>query len=235
MSYNVKQLPITEDKQNAWKNKMAAAVNSSNVMPGAGMHMSYGPHGATLNVDEIEKQPALVYSGDYDFNQSYRPNQIVRVRYDSVYTNQNGAVIPIGNTSVVSTGSITPISIGLFVCVSYVPPSTCNELFLQTYIIPNFPFGKVPIEAIINTRFYNYNVYYPIFPEIPTQYTASVVTTNGYGIVANQTYWHSLPLGVIPTKICVDDADGTGTKDVFVLGYISGSVFLPQFLPYTAA
>ncbi len=77
-------------------------------------------------------------------------------------------------------------------------------------------------------------MYYPIFPEIPTHYTSSVVTTYGIGTVANRTFWQALPLGVIPTKICVETADSKTLSTVYVLGFISGSSFLSQYLPYTA-
>jgi len=225
---SIRRLPITENKQNAWANKIGGSVNANSIIQGSGIIVDYSPYGTTISVDPSNEPYAIVYRGEFDINQEYYPNQIVRVTYGHTQINQNNVPLPYGNTSEYSS-SLIPLNPGLFICTQYVPPATATQAWLgiaQGYL----PGGSIPASMPYGIRFYQYNVYYPIYPEIPLQFTSSVKIYDGVNsIVANQTYWNALPFGTIALNSCLNNEK----TPIFVQGFISGSNFDQRYLPYT--
>jgi hypothetical protein len=222
----VRPLPLTDNKENAWKNRIASSVNSSNIIEGSGISVNYSPYGTTIKMAGVDENFPLMWMGDFDIEAEYFPNMIVRVRPDVNYYDIADGVIPMGSTD--TTGYATvPISPGLFICVGYVPAGACDSDWFNYTMAAQYPDG-IPMSIVNGTRFYDYNVYYPVYPEIPSQYTSSVVY-GAYGLVANQTYWQAMPAGMKAVNMCLPD--GTlGTT--YVIAYTSGSAFLTEYLPH---
>lgn len=226
MGFNpIRSLPITHNPENAWKNTVARALGAHNAIEGAGVAINYGPYGQTIKSEYVGEQYPVLYAGDYDFFQEYFPNEIVTVTQEILHTDIYDELIPFGNTSDDSFG-VTPICPGTYICTAYVPPAACDEYYLNTFIAPQYG-GQVPFDAVNSTRFIDYNIYYPIYPVIPTQYTASIVTPSGYAVVANQTFWTPLA-ATIKQTLC---KDGVQT-DIYVYAQLPSSSFEDMYLPY---
>lgn len=227
MPFNsIRQLPASDNKENAWKNQVARSINNNNVIAGSGVTIDNGPYGSQISfVAQPEKFP-VVFSGEYDILAEYYPNQIVTVTQETINVDIYAQTIPFGNTSDESFAGIIPMCPGTYICVNYVPPAATDEYYLNTYLRPQFPSG-IPLEIVSSTRFVDYNVYYPIYPTIPNEYTSSIVTPSGYGIIANQTFWAPLA----PTIKQVLCKNGT-QLDVFVYAQLPSGSFLDMYLPY---
>ncbi len=224
MQYNrIRKLPLTENGKNAWQNSVATIINANNIIAGDNIGIEYGPNGATISVDSVDDTPTYQYMGDFDSASAYYPNQIVRVRPDTIYYDINGNPIDLGSTA--DSGYETfPISPGLYICTAYVPPFHCDETWFNTIIAPLYPDNSTPLTYVQGTRWDSYNIYYPMYPEIPLQYTASVIVGGSYNIVANQSFWNALPIGMREMKSCA--------QTIYVMAYVSGSSFQTEYLPY---
>ena len=224
----IRTLPLTEDRRNAWRNKVSSTINASGIVAGNGIGVEQGPDGVILSLDVINDTLPFRYAGDFDTNQQYFPNQIVRVSPNKTYSQPYGAPlsgsIPFGSTAI-SGSSVTPISIGLFICVNYVPPASCNEAWLASSVSGLYSDG-LPFTVVQSARYYAANVYYPVYPEIPSAYTSSYTIFNGRNnIVANQTFWQALPMGAMTMINC------NGLTE-YVMAFQSGSVFQTGYLPF---
>jgi hypothetical protein len=223
----INPLPLTENKSSAWRNRVAGSLNAHNLIAGSGIRVDYTPQGAVISLNKVDEHLPIKYVGDYNSDMEYYPNQIVRVRPDKVYLDITGTPLDIGSTA--DSGYETfPISPGLFICVGYIPPGNCDETWFSNYIVPAYP-GGVPYDVIQSTRWNSYNVYWPQYPEIPTSYTASVTVYSNSQITANNTFWNALPIGMRAMNMCLPN--GT-LATAYVMAYISGSAFLPEYLPY---
>src|ERR1035441_1285991 len=227
ISNTIKALPLTGNKQGAWKNKVANSINSSNVIGGDGIRIEYGPNGAVVSLDVIDESRPVTYVGDFDMNREYFVNQMVRVRPDVQYMEITNTPLTSSTTDVpgIETFPITP---GLYICTSYVPPGACDETWFDTVATPLYPNG-VPFSVVQGTRWNTYNVYWPQYPECPSQYTASVVTSEGYNIIANKCFWNAMPVGL---RLVQGDCNNGVTSNLWVAGYEVGKQFLPEYLPY---
>jgi hypothetical protein len=216
---NVRQLPLSENKVRTWQNKVASSLNAHNIIEGDGINIDYTPEGAIVSLDTIDDKHSSVYVGDFDINKEYFYNQIVTVNINSNFINYQNNSISFGVTSTYS-GSVCPINPGLYICTAYVPPSYANSTWLNTYIVPQYPAGtSLPFEIVNATRFYEANIYYPIYPIIPTQYTASIMVNGGANaIMANQNYWQPL-VPSVPMQLCINGQQQT----FYVNGQLSGS------------
>jgi len=192
----IRSLPITNYKENAWKNTVVSGINARSVIAGNGINVRYGPHGTILDAVIPESIYPVTYAGDYSFNSEYYPNTLVRViETEELFLNQDYEEIPFGEREddqlpfdVLPSETIIPMATGLFICVAYVPPAAWDE----TLIRPQYNGGVVPFSVVNSTRFYDFNVYYPVSPEIPEDDQESVISANGFAVVSNQTYWRFL-------------------------------------------
>ena len=179
----------------------------------------------------------MVWRGNYDTSSAYHPNDVVRVIPDVKYYNEAGMEIPIGNTST-DIGGLIPISLGLFVCTQYVPPAWANDIYFTDKIAPQFlnpDTGdySIPYHIRKGIRWYSHNVYYPIYPEIPSSYTGSIEAVidgkdYNFKIDYNQTYWQAMPVGMSSMNVCRNGISETW----YIMGHQSGSLFQAGYVPY---
>ena len=221
------QSPLTENKRGAWKNKVADNINSNRPIAGNGISVDYTADGAVISTIIVDENLPMNYVGNYDITREYFPNQIVRVQPNQTYYDITGAPLDMGSTA--DSGYETfPISPGLFICVNYVPPGYNDETWFDTAITPMYPSG-VPISVVKSTRWNTYNVYWPMYPEIPTSATASVTVGSGnYGVVANQNFWNAMPCGMKAMTSCKDNI----TSTTYVMACDSDAICLPEYYPY---
>ena len=226
----INALPLTENKSSAWRNKVAGSLNAQRVIAGPGIRVDYTLQGLVVSLDVVNDSLPIKYTGDFNQKYEYFPNQIVRVRPDQTYYDLDG-ITPLQIGSTADGGYETfPITPGLYICTNYVPPFNCEENWLNNVIAPLYPDG-VPFETIQSTRWNDYNIYWPMYPEIPTKYTASIVVTAGNrvtNIKANQNFWNAMPCGMREMKTCANGVN----KVTYITSFVSGSVFLPEYLPY---
>ncbi len=192
----IRSLPITDNKENAWKNNVVSGINSRGIIAGTGINVQHSPNGVSISVSNREEKYPITYAGDYDFKKEYYPNTIVRVTIDQTFKNQDGNTIPFGIRTdlpfdVIPASSIIPIASGMFICSAYVPPSVCDETYLVNLIQPQYSRG-VPFQIVNSTRFYDFNVYYPVSPEMKNTDMENVISTHGFALVANQNFWRML-------------------------------------------
>ena len=221
---NIRPTALTDNPQSGWKNLVSRTINAHNVVAGQGVHVNdNGSHGMSISVEEEIMSDHMVWRGNFNQSYEYKPMDVVRV-VEGKYKDEVGADIPIGFTSTPGLG-ITPISLGLFVCTTYVPPSFADQNWFKTNIVPKFTNNFIPGRYQQGTRWYDYNVYYPVFPE-PTP-SSSVALSYGFNVTKNNTFWQAMPFGAAPMKACVDGV----TADYYVICQKKGGVFLPEYLP----
>lgn len=226
-------IAITHNPKTPWDNKTSQAINASNLIAGYGINLNYNSDGITISVNDDVATNYMYYTGDFDIDSSYYPGDVVTVPYDIDIVNQDGDVIPVGSTAI--TGSdispTIPISIAAFVCVKYVPPSLYDEDYVSANVLSLFPGPNPPDQWINGTRFYDLNVYYPVYPEIPSMYTSSVTVFGSQCMTkANSTFWKCLGIGAT-TQNGGCEPDGNPSAN-YVASIQSGSVFQTTFLPY---
>ena len=230
---NLRPVTLSENPASSWQNLIQRTIQSQNVIAGNGLVRSLsGGDFTQLSLASEANVNHMIYRGTYDPNLEYFVNDVVRVLPDKHYIDpKDHAQIPIGSTDIVSS-SKCPMSMGLFVCVKHVPPGWATPDYFFSQVLASFP-ETVPYNWIDGTRWTDHNVYYPLYPEIPTQYTSSVHVNGGSGgfdITANDTFWNAMPFGTITMKACIDGV----TYDFYVLGNKSGSLFQEAYLPAPA-
>jgi hypothetical protein len=227
MSYYIRPVPPV-DYTDAWGSNVGQTLNNSQLRGGAGIVIKKGANGTHISLVNDLSDVALNYAGVYNFSQSYQPNDIVYVDPLQTYYDQNNAVIPICSGS--SASGLPAICAGLFVCVQYVPAYGVDYNMLVTYVEPSYTGSGQAItgEMADTYRQYSYNVYWPVYPLIPSSSLTSV-SQGSWQITANQNFWAPLS-PMFRSETC--QADGT-FQGAFVNGVISGSVFDLTQLPYT--
>lgn len=225
---NLRPVPISDNPHSSWQNLIQKTVQSQNLVAGSGLKVSsaMGEYTKISLPPDVDFEH-LVWRGDFDEFAEYQVNDVVRLSANKKYIDiVTGIDLEIGSTSETGYTSI-PISIGLFVCVNHVPPAWANEYYFENDVLTTFP-DTIPYSWQDGIRWDTYNIYYPIYPEIPSQYTSSVDSGYGFTIKANQTFWNAMPFGCMPMKVCQDGI----AKTFYVIGEQSGSVYLPEYIPY---
>jgi hypothetical protein len=150
---------------------------------------------------------------------------VVLVDPNITYTNESGSVIPY-----TATGSYTKplISAGVFVCTRFVPAVGQDSLFLLNYVSASYKAtGQAITRDLADTfRQYTYNVYYPIYPLIPTS-SEVLVSQSSWTVTANLNFWDAIS-PMMPIDVCINNI----TKTLYVNGILSGSTFNSASLPY---
>lgn len=226
---NIRPVTIASDNQSAWQNIVQKTVQSQQVVAGNGLRVSTGdPNFTRLSVPNDFDTVKMVWKGNYDEFAAYNVNDVVRLNPNEKYLDvTTGEPLEIGSTS--DEGhDYAPLSLGLFICVAYVPPAYANETFFSDTVAASFP-ETVPYTYQNGIRWESLNNYYPMYPEIPTSFTSSVDTGYGFTVVANQTFWQAMPFGTIPANICQNGY----AKTYYIVGAESGSVFRTEYLPYS--
>lgn len=227
---NLRPIPLTTDPSSGWQNVIQRVVQSHNVLAGSGLRagMSTGDF-TQLGIKTEVETDRLVWRGTYDPNAEYVLNDVVRVEANKDYIPSGSTTpLPIGATSVEGY-PVIPISLGLFVCVNYVPPAWADPNYFFSSVVNFYNAGEIPWDVGNGIRWTAHNVYYPVYPEIPTTFTQSVDTGYGFSINANQTFWQAMPFGTMPLQICTNGLSRT----FYVVGAESGSLFKTEYLPYS--
>lgn len=225
---NIRPVPITENQHSSWQNLIQKTIQAQNVVAGSGVDIA----SRTGDFTKISLTPEvdfnrMVWQGDFDITKEYQINDVVRVVPNVLYINpETGDDVQIGSTSETGHEEI-PMSLGLFVCVAHVPPSWANQDYFDSNVAPAFP-DVVPYNWQQGIRWTDFNVYYPVYPEIPSNFTSSV-DVGGFNIIANNTFWQAMPFGTMVMKACQNGV----AKTFYVVGAESGSAFLPDYLPYS--
>lgn len=227
-------IPVTANPASIWKHKTSQGINSMNLVAGRGIQLDFGLNGTVVRLADDFNIDAMSYAGIWDFNSGYVAGQWVNLPYDISFQDQDGNQVPIGLTTTPGF-NVIPTAIGSWLCVRDVPPSIYTEDYVTANVLTQFA-GNPPDEWIKYTRFYDLNVYYPVFPQIPSQYTASVNVFNSTcQTIANDVFW--VPIGIPATPSnggCIDNTVSNGTTTLYVSYVSSGSMFQEDYLPYNA-
>lgn len=231
MNNFTRPVPLTEKPTSGFINNVSRASNARHVIGGDGVNVSHGPHGTTVHAVQPLQPSYMIWAGDFDITASYYPGQVVRVQPNVDYYNSANFLIPKGTTDVSgftdeNGDGIIPIAVGLFVCKKQIGPGWLDDTFIETKILPQF--ANLPDGYVKSGRWFEFNVYYPIYPEIPKSF-ATVTAVHGNSITANDVFWEALPMGAYTHKACIAGNQVT-TFDLMV---VSGSVFQNEYLPFT--
>lgn len=209
-----------------WGNTVVKSINQNNIYAGDNnIKIVKTSTGTSISLTPQYNAERLIWKGDFDIDAEYFPNDVVRVNPDNTYFN-SGSMQNLQMDSTNITGyDECPITPGLYVCMQYVPPAYSDETLLNT-LLPQYG-GTIPYDIAYTFRLYDYNIYYPIYPEISSSATSSVATSFGFNIIANTNYWQALTPS-IKMNACVA---GTNTT-MFIGGFLSGSSFASEYLPY---
>lgn len=202
--------------------RMGQAINVNGLKAGKGLQLTKGSDGTTISVTDEINRDHLTFAGTYTFEAAYRVGDVVFVDPNVTILNESSSAIPMDIPSGSSYEKPALVG-GLFVCIKDVPNVNMDEVFLLSQLSL---YPTIPDDLADSYRHYELNVYYPIYPSIPTSST-QWVDTGDYFTVANQNYWQALS-PMLVSKMCV----GNEEKTVYINGIISGSTFDMTKLPY---
>jgi hypothetical protein len=235
----IRPYPLS-DNNDTFQHVIGRELNNSRIFAGRGIEIGKYNNGFMISVKRDYLNNKTVYRGEWDPTAEYFPNDIVVVNGCNNYTDptNTGSVIPYDAGYPTSyTGSYTKpyLAAGAYVCVKYVPPSSLTSTLLLSTVAPNMSTwgGFIDTEFADGYRHYSNNVYYPIFPSIPTASQVQVAESAGslsWTTTANDTFWDPLSPCVVMTQ-CVN---GTETK-ILVSGYPNALSFDNGRLPYTGS
>jgi hypothetical protein len=217
------------DYSDAWYTKAGNAINQSNLKAGQGLRINKSHGGTTIALVSDMDQETMYYAGAWNITQSYAIGDVVYVDPLQTYSDQNGNPLPVCTGS--SADGLPPLCAGLFICTRPVPALGYDENMLVNYVAPAYAdAGQIINSTTADTyRFYEANVYWPIYPTIPTG-SITTASLSGYDVTANINFWAPLsPMTLI--HIC---ANNTNTP-TYINGVVSGSVFDMNLLPYSGS
>jgi hypothetical protein len=178
------------------------AVNSHHQSVNSGLIISKR-HDAGTHI-ELAQQPNRNFNSyttlltNYDPTKEYWPGQQVLV--DSRLTYNDSYTFPDSSpTLTFGSGSSGSVSLGTFICISYVPPAwNTASIFLNT-IVPAYGLsgGTANNADADHYRWNGFNNYYPQNPNIPLT-NQGPLSMSGFVIQSGVTYW--LPLGSPPNN-----------------------------------
>jgi len=224
MSFNRPLIPYWYD--DAHQSQVIDSANDNNLIAGRGITLTKTTFGTTIHAKQTGAQSALNWRGTYNYSSSYAVNDVVFVDPNVTCSDQNGSVIPMFSPS----GSATiPLCPGVFVCSFAIPPIGVDSDLLVDSVAPTYEAAgqQITDDFANGFRHYDLNVYYPVYPLIPSS-SATYVTESRWSTIANNTFWAPLA-PMFSSSLCQVD----GSLVVYwVNGIQSGSVFQYQ-LPYT--
>lgn len=224
----IRPTAYTHDPISSWANVLQRNINSHNVIGGNGVSVDRGSSYTKISVANEADAERLQYRGEYDIDAEYFVNDVVFVNPNKTYYDSGSASNIELDSSDVAGYDKCPLAPGTYVAVQYVPPSFANEEYLSSRIVPQYAGGVLPYDIQTGIRLESYNIYYPVYPTIPSSYTSSVATTYGFSTKTNQTYW--MPLApMIRLNSCVNGTNST----TYIVGVVSGSSFNADYLPYS--
>jgi hypothetical protein len=218
--------PISE--QDSFFTNLGQSVNNNNIVGGNGISVSKGHNGLVVkNNLPLNNTNNMKYRGTFNVSSSYNIYDVVFVDPNITYTNISSTGSGSVNIPYEATASYNrpPICAGLFICCNNIMPYQFTEGYVTGSLLPAY----TSMSRTLNPdgyRFHRFNVYYPIYPLIPTS-SRSWISQSGFYTVVNQTYWFPLT-PYVPARFCYNNAETT----MFIAGMVSGSTFDMTKLPY---
>jgi hypothetical protein len=227
----IRNVPPGPNLSSGWSSNVGQQVNSNKTVAGGGVVVSKGSNGTTVSIPSELDPVALNYAGVFSFSQSYEPNDVVFVDPQETYWDQNGDIIPVCSGS--SASGLPNICGGLFVCTRFVPPFGYDSTFLTDTLATYYnDAGQHITGGFADTfRWYSLNVYWPIYPLIPTNEittSSQAVGEDTLDVTANINFW--APLSPMYLGLSCD-INGNNIS-TFNNGIISGSMFNLTQLPF---
>ena len=208
-------------------NNLTARTNENNLVAGPGINVRKTSHGTVISSISDDRKDNMTNQGLYDVTQEYFVNDVVWVDPNQgPYLNFDGQPLPLCSGSS-STGG-PPLGCGAYVCILYVAPSIATSSYYVDNVLPTIESGSSGFDTANQYRWNEYNVYYPIYPAIPTSSLAVANDEAAGNIQANANYWAPLNPMFLSTTC---QADGT-FSNAFISGVLSGSSFNLDQLPY---
>lgn len=219
---------IQRDGLSGWAALVANNINAQRPIAGNGLSIKNNSYGSVISAPNAIDINCLVWRGEYDSDAEYFVNDVVTTNPNVTYTAYDGTTLNM-DSSDVSGYDQCPISYGCFVCVKYVPPSWADQDYYISQIADSYT-NTTNVESAISDaiRWNEYNIYYPIYPSIPSGSAVQVTLGGNCPITANDTYWASLVGGSSKISSCTNNK----VTSMYVLGAKSGSVFYSGYLPY---
>jgi len=167
--------------QDSFAGQVGNTINGNRLQAGKGIRLVKHGNNTTIESSNTRVQDAMVYRGNYSFNEQYFPNDVVYVDPSVIYTNQSGSVI-------------TDIGSGSYICLNHVGNSWQTSDYLINSIYPSFTSygGTVTDDMADQYRHYDCNKYYPPNTPITGLTRKSEVT---WTTQVSQSFW--APLGGI--------------------------------------
>lgn len=186
-------LPQGNDVVSAYLNNLSKEVNTHNLIGGNGIHISQGIHGKTIHVLHPDGADPMVFVGQFDFNKSYFPNQVVVVPANGYYVDEDGEAIPFSD-NLTSSYDGASMCAGTFVCKNFIPGSGSISDDFITFVVPAYG-SQTPTDATANAyRWYDdVLAYYPTTKSVVTiPSNTNTTSDSGFNINTGIQYWQQL-------------------------------------------
>ena len=226
------------DTTDAYLKNFAETVNSHTLHAGRGINITKGSNGIMIHSKaDFNKIGYMNYRGTYDTASQYFPYDVVFVDPNITYYSYVDAGISCVAVPYEATASYSrpPICAGLFICCNVIPYVSQSYGLFTSSVLPAYSNVNRTVDNLMadTYRHYQYNVYYPVYPTIPsasTNWKAVSGSSGNYLTVANQTFW--MPLTpYLPARFCYNNVETT----MFLAGIVSGSSFDSSKLPYSGS
>lgn len=230
---SIRPFPLN-DNLDGFLSKVGSTINNSTLYAGKGIQITRHNNGHLIAVRPEYSSEKLVFAGEFDTKKEYFVNDVVSVNgcntyYDGLGTGSANIIPYYKDYPTGYTGSYARpyLAAGLFVCIKYVPAVNMDSTMLINTVLPSIN-GTIDKVFAEQYRHNDLNIYYPIFPVIPSGSQIQVAEET-WEVTANDTFWMPL-VPYIPTTFCVNGENTT----TLVAAYNSTLTFDISKLPYTA-
>ena len=222
----IRPFPITEGLD-TFNHFVGKESNNHRPDAGKGIKITRFNNGYQISATQVYHSDKMVYKGLFDPNIEYLP-------YDVVFVDPNNSIYSgsytIGTND--SSGSSCNLTPGLWICIKHVPDAGMTSTLLENVVAGNMAkgYGSITTEFADSYRHSGSNVYFPVYPLIPTSSVKYVAESGGglnWTYTANDTFWYPLS-PMIQTQVCSNGI----SKNIWVNGITSGSKFDNSRLPY---
>ena len=220
MNYLQRPQVPQDDPNSSLFTSMANTMNQNSMGMGGNVGQYGSSAGSTMTIPLSQLPNRMNYVGVYNENTAYNINDVVFVD-----PNMGTYSASFYGSSSYGSASLCP---GLFVALRAVPPITQDSSYFLSTVATAYASAGVPLTSMVANAYQwiEYNVYYPIYPPIPTSYISNVTDGSGYKITCNLQYWAPL-MPMINVSICSNNV----ILNSWIGGCVSGS-FNSSNLPH---
>jgi len=161
------------DFTDARSNQIGQEVNSAHVVAGSGISITKGLAGTTISVNNVCDPDRIVHQGEYDYNESYNPG-------DMVYVNPSYSFPDV-------TGSSRKPAPGSWICTQFVPCIGQDSSSLINTVWPTMNYAGMDINPNIANSF-RHSLLNDYFPNTASN-TVSWVSEETWEVSKGNTYW----------------------------------------------